>query len=56
MTVVTSVAVAGGYTYRAIQDYAGIVRSVGGHATEGRGLRQSYLQPGDVVTIYERRF
>jgi polysaccharide export outer membrane protein len=56
MTVVTAVAVAGGFTYRAIQDDASVVRTIGGHAVEGRATRETYLQPGDVVTIFERRF
>jgi polysaccharide export outer membrane protein len=61
MTVVTAVAVAGGFTYRAVEDRAAIVRTVEdntieGRAIEGRATRQSYLQPGDVVTIFERRF
>jgi polysaccharide export outer membrane protein len=56
MTVVTAAAVAGGFTYRAIQDYASVVRTVDGHAVEGKALRQTYLQPGDVVTVFERRF
>ena len=56
MTVVTAVAVAGGFTYRAISDYASVVRTVGVTAVEGKVWRQSYLQPGDVVTIFERRF
>ncbi len=56
MTVVSAVAVAGGFTYRAIDDRASIVRSVDGKAAEGRAERQTYVQPGDVITIYERRF
>jgi polysaccharide export outer membrane protein len=56
MTVVSAVAVAGGFTYRAIEDRASIVRSADGKATEGRAARQTYVQPGDVITIYERRF
>jgi polysaccharide export outer membrane protein len=56
MTVVTAVAVAGGFTYRAVEDRAAIVRSVDGKAVEGRAERQTYVQPGDVITIYERRF
>lgn len=56
MTVVTAVAVAGGFTYRAVDDHASIVRSIGGKAVEGRAERQTYVQPGDVITIYERRF
>jgi polysaccharide biosynthesis/export protein len=56
MTVVTAAAVAGGYTYRAVQDYASVVRTVQGQAVEGKATRQTYLQPGDVVTVYERWF
>lgn len=56
MTVVTAVAVAGGFTYRAIEDYVSVVRSMGGQAVEGRATRETFLQPGDVVTVFERRF
>jgi polysaccharide export outer membrane protein len=56
MTVVTAVAVAGGFTYRAVDDRASIVRSIDGKAGEGRATRETYVQPGDVITIYERRF
>ncbi len=56
MTVVTAVAVAGGFTYRGVQDYAAIVRSVDGQPMEGKVLRQNYIQPGDVITVFERRF
>jgi len=56
MTVVTAVAVAGGFTYRTVEDRAAIVRSVDGRAVEGRAERQTYVQPGDVITIFERRF
>jgi polysaccharide export outer membrane protein len=56
MTVVTAAAVAGGFTYRAIEDYAAVVRTLDGVATEGKATRQSFVQPGDVITIFERRF
>jgi polysaccharide export outer membrane protein len=56
MTVVTAAAVAGGFTYRAIDDYADVVRTQDGVAIEGKATRQSFVQPGDVVTIFERRF
>jgi polysaccharide export outer membrane protein len=56
MTVVTAAAVAGGFTYRAIEDRASIVRSIDGKAVEGRATRATYVQPGDVITFYERRF
>lgn len=56
MTVVTAVAVAGGFTYRAIDDAFSIVRTSGGKAEEGRAKRDTPMQPGDVLTVYERRF
>ena len=56
MTVVTAVAVGGGFTYRAVENYAAIVRTVEGEAVEGKASRQSFIQPGDVITIFERRF
>jgi polysaccharide export outer membrane protein len=56
MTVVTAVAVSGGFTYRAIEDYAAVVRTVDSNAIEGRASRQSYVLPSDVITIFERRF
>ncbi len=56
MTVVTAAAVAGGFTYRAVEDYASVVRTEGGAAIEGKASRQAFVQPGDVITIFERRF
>ncbi len=56
MTVVTAAAVAGGFTYRAVQDYAAVVRTREGGAEEGKAMRQAFVQPGDVITICERRF
>ena len=54
MTALTAVAVAGGFTYRAVEDHMSVLRSIDGHPTEGRVDRRRALQPGDVVTIYER--
>jgi polysaccharide export outer membrane protein len=56
MTVVTAAAVAGGFTYRAISDYASVVRTRDGIAIEAKATRQAFIQPGDVITIFERRF
>jgi polysaccharide export outer membrane protein len=56
MTLLTAVALAGGFTYRAVEDYASVVRNANGRATEARAGRASPLQPGDVVTVFERRF
>ena len=56
ITVVGAAAVAGGFTYRAIEGYVSVVRSANGQPVEGKATRQTYLQPGDVVTVYERWF
>jgi polysaccharide biosynthesis/export protein len=56
MTVVTAIAVAGGFTYRAVDDIFSIVRTTSGSALEGRAERQTLVQPGDVITVYERHF
>jgi polysaccharide export outer membrane protein len=56
MTMLTAVAVAGGFTYRGVQDYADDVRSQNGQATEGSITPDSFLAPGDVVKVYQRRF
>ncbi len=56
ITVLGAVALAGGFTYRAVEDYASVVRREGSATIEGRAERQAPLQPGDVVTVFERRF
>jgi polysaccharide export outer membrane protein len=56
MTVLSAVAIAGGFTYRAVTDYASIVRSINGHPVEGKVQRQTLMEPGDVLTIFERYF
>ena len=56
MTVVSAAAVAGGFTYRAIEDYASVVRTVDGDSVEGKASRQALVQPGDVITVFERKF
>ena len=56
MTVVSAAAVAGGFTYRAVQDYASVVRTADGDSVEGKLLRDGLIQPGDVVTVFERKF
>ena len=56
MTMMTAVAVAGGFTYRAVEGYASDVRTAGGVAVEGKVTPHTFLAPGDVVKIYERHF
>jgi polysaccharide export outer membrane protein len=56
MTTLTAVAVAGGYTYRAFEDFASDIRTSNGAAEEGKITSRSFLAPGDVIKIYERHF
>lgn len=56
MTVLTAIAVAGGFTYRAYEDEVSVTRTTDGVATESRAARAALLQPGDVITVFERRF
>jgi polysaccharide biosynthesis/export protein len=56
MTVLTAVAIAGGFTYRAQTNYASLLRTVNGHSVEGRVPRGMEVLPGDVITILERYF
>jgi polysaccharide export outer membrane protein len=56
MTPVTAVAIAGGFTYRAVDSVFSVVRTEGGQAVEGTVGRQDSLAPGDVVTVFERHF
>lgn len=56
MTMLTAVAVAGGFTYRGVQDYAAAVRTTNGRAIEGKITPSSFVAPGDVIKVLERRF
>ncbi len=56
MTVVTAVAIAGGFTYRAVEDEFSIVRNLHGKAVKGRAEPETKVRPGDVITVYERSF
>lgn len=56
MTVLTAVSVAGGFTYRAQQNYVSITRTVAGVPQEGRAGRDDPVLPGDVVNVFERRW
>ncbi|HSU05150.1 MAG TPA: polysaccharide biosynthesis/export family protein, partial [Acetobacteraceae bacterium] len=56
MTLLSAVALAGGFTYRAVEQSASVVRTENGRSAEWRAGRASLLQPGDVITVFERRF
>jgi polysaccharide export outer membrane protein len=53
MTVLTAVAIAGGFTFRAAEDAVSVTRAPRG---EARATRSSLLLPGDVVYVFERHF
>ena len=56
MTLLSAVSVAGGFTYRAVESRASVVRTDGKQSVEGQVSREALLQPGDVITIFERVF
>ncbi len=56
MTVLTAISIAGGFTYRAEQDYAGVTRDTGSDPAQYRASTFATVQPGDVITVFERRF
>ncbi len=56
MTVIAAVSLAGGYTYRAVKDYESVVRTQGTKTSDGLVKPQDRLEPGDVITIYDRVF
>lgn len=57
MSVLSAVAVMGGFNYRAVTENVSITRvNAAGVPQEFLGTRSSLLQPGDVVTVFERRF
>ncbi len=56
MTMLTAVAIAGGFTYRGVQAYASDIRTTSNAAVEGKITPSSFVAPGDVIKIFERRF
>jgi polysaccharide export outer membrane protein len=56
MTVLSTIAIAGGFTYRAVEDYASILRRVDGQPVRGKVMPEATVRPGDIVTVYERYF
>ncbi len=57
MTVLSAMAVMGGFNYRAVTDYVSVTRrDEAGLPREFRAGRSALLQPGDVVNVFERRF
>jgi polysaccharide biosynthesis/export protein len=56
MRVLTAVAVAGGFTYRAVEGHVRDLRSVTGTAVTGKAGQDAFVAPGDVITVLERYF
>ncbi len=56
MTVLTAISIAGGFTYRAVQDYVGVTRDTGSQAVQYRAKIFAMAAPGDVITVFERRY
>ena len=61
LTMLGAVALAGGFTYRAVTSYATDIRAdgpggSGSNTVKGRIEGGTHLEPGDVVTILERYF
>jgi polysaccharide export outer membrane protein len=55
-TLLSAVALAGGFTPRAVRDRAAVLRAGRTGSTEGTVGREGPIEPGDVVTIFERNF
>jgi polysaccharide export outer membrane protein len=54
MTVLTAVAVAGGFTYRAAEDEVSVTRQSDDKPREWRAHRDRRVLPGDVIYVFER--
>ena len=56
MTAITAVAIAGGFTYRAVKSRVEITRTYDEAVAHGQAAPDETLRPGDVVTVLERNF
>lgn len=56
MKMLTAVAVAGGFTYRAVEDHVQALRSTGPAPQTGQAKLDAFVAPGDVITVLERYF
>lgn len=54
MTVLTAVAIGGGFSERARQDAVSITRENGTESIEARATRAARVRPGDTVFVFER--
>jgi polysaccharide export outer membrane protein len=56
MTMLSAVALAGGYTPRAVKSRAEVIRTEDGATVKGRVEPDSVVEPGDIITVFERTF
>ena len=56
MTVLSAIAKAGGYDYRALQEDVILVRTLNGEQREFRANERTPILPGDIIKVRERRF
>ncbi|MFM2042056.1 MAG: hypothetical protein RLY86_632 [Pseudomonadota bacterium] len=56
MTVLSAIARAGGYDYRARTEEVVLVRTVDGEQREYRATERTLIAPGDIIKVLERRF
>lgn len=56
MTVLSAVAAAGGYTYRAAEGVVEVIRNVDGREIRTRAMEESIIMPGDRIIVHERWF
>ncbi|MCW3475472.1 polysaccharide biosynthesis/export family protein [Limobrevibacterium gyesilva] len=56
MSVLSAIAVSGGYTYRAVENYAAIVRRIDDQPVRGKVMPETLVRPGDIITVFERYF
>jgi polysaccharide export outer membrane protein len=56
ITMLTAVAIAGGFTFRASQEAVSVTRQMSGHSQESRASRASRVLPGDTIYVFERHF
>ncbi|MBB6253698.1 polysaccharide biosynthesis/export family protein [Nitrospirillum iridis] len=56
MTVLSAIARAGGYDYRAVTGDVVLVRIVNGKQMEYQATERTPIAPGDIIKVLERRF
>ena len=55
-TVMSAVALAGGFTYRAANRSVAVTRTVDGHEITGSATQETIVQPGDRIRVFEKWF